>query len=74
LAAEQIEMRKRLLKEIPNSFGNLLNNLMCSFELLVEETDPEEKMRHLVDGRKAIAELYAIWLANLRAMSSGTDR
>lgn len=71
LAAEQSEMRKRLLREIPDSFGNLLNALMCSFDLLVEEQDPVEKERHRADGRKAIAELYAIWLANLRAMGSG---
>lgn len=41
---------------------------MCSFELLVEEDDPAEKTKYLIDGRKAIAELYAIWLSNLRAM------
>jgi DNA-binding response OmpR family regulator len=71
LAAERQEMRRKLLEEIPDRFGNLLNNLMGCFDLLAEEDDPAEKAKHYADGRKAIAELYAIWLANLRAMSSG---
>lgn len=71
LATEESEIRRKLLREIPDSFGNLLNNLMCSFNLLAEEDQPAERERHRADGRKAIAELYAIWLANLRAMGSG---
>lgn len=68
--AEKAEVRRELLKDLPDKLSNPINGVAGCFHILHEATTSEEAQQAYEDGLKAIAILSARLLAYYRSISS----